>query len=229
MKIPQGFSAVFLFPLGSAPFTGSDLFFYFYFQEVFSMKNNKTRILVEGAMMVALATVLSFIRVFKLPWGGSITLLSMLPIAVFSIRRGIKAGFAVSFVFSLVQLGQGIFDGLFGWGLTPVMLIACILLDYVGAYSVLGIAGIFRNKGIGGMIGGTALAVFLRFVFHFLSGVVIWHSYGELWNGFATDNEILYSLLYNGAYMLPELIFTVIGAVILFSVPQTRRLLTVND
>ena len=153
----------------------------------------------------------------------------MLPIAIFSIRRGIKAGFAVSFVFSLVQLGQGILDGLFGWGLTPVMLIACIVLDYVGAYSVLGIAGIFRNKGIGGMIGGTALAVFLRFVFHFLSGVVIWHSYGELWNGFSTDNEVLYSLLYNGAYMLPELIFTVIGAAVLFSVPQTKRLLTVKE
>lgn len=219
----------FPFPVGICAVYRFGSLFLFYFQEVFSMKNNKTRILVEGAMMVALATVLSFIRVFKLPWGGSITLLSMLPIAVFSIRRGIKAGFAVSFVFSLVQLGQGIFDGLFGWGLTPVMLIACILLDYVGAYSVLGIAGIFRNKGIGGMIGGTALAVFLRFVFHFLSGVVIWHSYGELWNGFATDNEVLYSLLYNGAYMLPELIFTVIGAVILFSVPQTKRLLTVND
>ena len=95
--------------------------------------------------------------------------------------------------------------------------------------SVLGIAGIFRNKGIGGMIGGTALAVFLRFVFHFLSGVVIWHSYGELWNGFSTDNEVLYSLLYNGAYMLPELIFTVIGAAVLFSVPQTKRLLTVKE
>lgn len=229
MKIPQGFSAVFLFPWEICAVYRFGSLFIFHFQEVFSMKNNKVRILVEGAMMVALATVLSYIRVFRLPWGGSITLLSMLPIAIFSIRRGIKAGFTVSFVFSLVQLGQGILDGLFGWGLTPVMLIACIVLDYVGAYSVLGIAGIFRNKGIGGMIGGTALAVFLRFVFHFLSGVVIWHSYGELWNGFSTDNEVLYSLLYNGAYMLPELIFTVIGAAVLFSVPQTKRLLTVND
>ena len=189
------------------------------------MKNTKTKILVEGAAMVALATVLSYIRVFKLPWGGSITLLSMLPIALFSIRRGLKTGFAVSFAFSLLQFFQGVSDGLFGWGLTPGMLIACILLDYIGAYTVLGIAGIFRKKGFLGWIGGTALAVALRFLFHFASGVIIWHSFGELWNGFSTDNTFLYSFLYNGCYMLPELIFTLVGAVALLSAPQTKRLL----
>ena len=189
------------------------------------MKNSKVQVLVEGAVMVALAAVLSFIRVYRLPWGGSITLLSMLPIAVYSIKRGLKAGFAASFVFSLFQLFQGITDGLFGWGLTPVMLIACILLDYVLAYTSLGIAGICRNDGAAGWLGGTILAVYIRFLFHFLSGVVIWHSYGELWNGFSTDNTVLYSLLYNGSYMLPEMIFTGIGAYVLFKVPQTRKLL----
>lgn len=175
--------------------------------------------------MVALATVLSFIQVYKLPWGGSITLLSMLPIAVYSIKRGIGYGFAASFVYSLVQFVQGIADGLFGWGLTPVMLAACILIDYILAFTVLGIAGIFRKGGIVGWIGGTVLAVFGRFVFHFLSGVVIWHSFGELWTGFSTDSEVLYSLLYNGSYMLPEMIFTTIGAVALFTVPVTKKLL----
>ena len=189
------------------------------------MSKNKTKILVEGAVMVALATVLSYVRVYRLPWGGSITLLSMLPIVLFSIRRGLGAGLTVSFVFSLVQFTQGIVDGIFGWGLTPGMLIACILLDYVLAYTSLGIAGIFRNKGAAGWLGGTILAVFIRFLFHFLSGVVIWHSYGELWNGFSTDNTVLYSLLYNGSYMLPEMIFTGIGAYVLFKVPQTRKLL----
>lgn len=189
------------------------------------MKDNKTKILVEGAVMVALATVLSFIRVFKLPWGGSITLLSMLPIVLFSIRRGAKSGLTVSFVFALIQFAQGVMDGLFGWGLTPGMLIACILLDYLGAFTVLGIAGIFRKKGLPGWIGGISLAIALRFVLHFLSGVVIWHSFGELWNGFSTDNTFLYSFLYNGCYMLPELIFTLVGAVALLSAPQTKRLL----
>ena len=187
-----------------------------------SNTSQKTKILVEGAAMVALATVLSFIRVFKLPWGGSITLLSMLPIVLFSIRRGVQSGMVVSFVYALVQFFQGV---LVGWGLTPVMLIACILLDYVLAFFVLGLAGLFRKNGIAGWIGGIALAVGLRFVCHFLSGVVIWGSFGELWSGFSTDNTWLYSFLYNGCYMLPEMLFTIIGAVALLSTPQGKKLL----
>ncbi len=187
--------------------------------------NNKTKILVEGAVMVALATVLSFIRVFRLPWGGSVTLLSMLPVVLFSIRRGIGPGLTVSFVYSLIQFTQSVIDGLFGWGLTPGILLACIFLDYIGAFFVLGIAGIFRKKNLPGWICGISLAVTLRFAFHFLSGAVIWHSYGELWQGFSTENSWLYSFLYNGCYMLPELIFTLVGAVALLAAPQTKRLL----
>ena len=190
------------------------------------MKTTKTKILVEGAIMIALATVLCYIRIIKLPWGGSVTLLSMLPIIIFSIKHGVKQGMFASFVFSLIQLGQGMMDGLFSWGLTPAMLIACILLDYVGAYSVIGVAGVFRSKGIKGWLGGTILAVFLRYIVHFLSGVVIWHSIGAIWEGFSTDNEIVYSLVYNGAYMLPEMIFTVIGAAALLKIPQTKKLIT---
>lgn len=191
------------------------------------MKN--TKVLVEGALMVALATVLCFIRIIRLPWGGSVTLLSMLPIVLFSIKRGIKAGFAASVLFSLIQLFQGILDGLFGWGLTPGMLIACILLDYFLAYSIIGIAGIFRKKGLTGWMIGIAIAVTLRFLVHFISGVVIWHSYGELWEGFSTENSVIYSLVYNGCYMLPELIFTLVGAFALLKVPQTSRLLLSDD
>lgn len=192
------------------------------------MRNEKTKLLAEGAAMVALATVLSFIRVFKLPWGGSITLLSMLPIVLFSIRRGVKMGLVVSFVYALVQFGQGIMDGLFGWGLTAGMLIACIVLDYLAAFTVLGLAGLWRKKGLPGWLAGILLAVGLRFICHFLSGVVIWGSFGELWSGFSTDNTWLYSFLYNGCYMLPEMIFTMIGAVALLKAPQTKRLL-LND
>ena len=192
------------------------------------MRNEKTKLLAEGAAMVALATVLSFIRVFKLPWGGSITLLSMLPIVLFSIRRGVKMGLVVSFVYALVQFGQGIMDGLFGWGLTAGMLIACIVLDYLAAFTVLGLAGLWRKKGLPGRLAGILLAVGLRLICHVLSGVVIWGSFGELWSGFSTDNTWLYSFLYNGCYMLPEMIFTMIGAVALLKAPQTKRLL-LND
>ena len=66
---------------------------------------------------------------------------------------------------------------------------------------------------------------FLRYIVHFLSGVVIWHSIGSLWEGFSTDNEVLYSLVYNGAYMLPEMLFTVAGAVVLLKIPQTKKII----
>lgn len=191
--------------------------------------SKKTNLLVEGAAMVALATVLSFIRVIKMPWGGSVTLLSMLPIVIFSIKNGVKNGLIVSFVFSLVQFAQGVMDGLFGWGLTPASLIACIVLDYILAFTVLGLAGLFKEKGLSGWICGTVLAIALRLVMHFLSGVIIWKSFGELWGGFFTENTVLYSLLYNGAYMVPEIIFTTIGAIALLKAPQTKKIILGDD
>ncbi len=189
------------------------------------MKNHeKITALVEGAVMLALAIVLSCLRIYKFPWGGSVTVLSMLPIAVYSIKYGLPRGLAISFLFALFQLCQGITDGLFGWGLTPVMLISCIMLDYLLPYTVIGIAGMLRKKGAAGWIAGITVAITARFLLHFISGVVIWHSFGTLWEGFSTENEWLYSLCYNGAYMLPELVSTVIGAVALFKVSVTRRL-----
>ena len=194
------------------------------------MKNTKTKMLVEGAVMVALATILSYLRIVKFPWGGSITVLSMLPIIVFALRYGVKSGLAVSLVYAIVQLGQGIlFDGLLGWGLSVPMLIACIFLDYLGAFTVLGLAGMFGNKSWGGIIGGTVTAMLLRLVFHLISGVVIFHSAGMLWDGFATENTWLYSLVYNGAYMLPEIIFTTAGALALFKTPQMRKILVGSE
>lgn len=190
------------------------------------MQNTNTKIMVEAAIMVALATVLSFIRIFKLPWGGSVTLLSMLPIIIFAIRRGTKAGLGCAFAYSLIQLLQGIvLDGLFGWGLSPIMLIGCILLDYILAFTVLGLAGLFREKDLIGWILGICLAIVLRFIMHFISGYVIFHGFGELWGSFFTENSALYSFCYNGAYMLPELIFTLIGAIALLKTPQTKRFL----
>lgn len=175
--------------------------------------------------MIALATVLSCICVYKLPWGGSITMLSMLPIVLYSIKNGVVRGLEVSFLFSLVQLGQGIIEGLFGWGLTPLSLVGCILFDYILAFMVIGLAGMFRNKGDVGRILGTIIALLLRFACHFTTGVIIWKSFGELWDGFSTENTYLYSLLYNGSYMLPELILTTVGAFMLLRVPVIKKII----
>ena len=194
------------------------------------MKKSNTLLIREGALMLALAIVLSLITPFKklLPFGGSITLVSMLPICLFSIKHGVLRGLGVSFLFALFQFFQGIQEGLFGWGLTAGMLTVCILLDYLLAYTVIGFAGVFRKKGLSGWIAGTVLALVLRFICHFLSGVYVFASTGKIWDGldFVAENKYIYSLFYNGAYMLPEIVLTVLAAVILYSVKPIRSLLT---
>lgn len=191
-------------------------------------KNSNTYKLTVCAIMVALGAVLSLIKVLKMPFGGSVTLLSMLPCAMVSVMLGLKWGLAASFVESVIQLMFGItMDGLFGWGLTPECLIGTILLDYIVAYTVIGLAGAFRSKGYAGICLGTGLAVFLRFVSHLVSGAVIFANFeefvafGSSWVG----HPWFYSLCYNGAYMLPELVVTVIAAAILFKLPQIKKLM----
>lgn len=190
------------------------------------MKKSTVLTMVESAILVALATVLSLIHVWKLPLGGSVTLLSMLPICVISLRHGLKWGFGSAFVYSAIQLLFGItMDGLLGWGLTPAMLIGCMVFDYIAAFTVLGIAGIFRTKSLGGILAGFSIAIALRFVSHFLSGYVIfanleqWSLFGQVFE----NHPILYSIAYNGCYLLPELVFTLVAVVILTRIPFVRR------
>ena len=194
------------------------------------MKKNKVRVLVEAAVMVALAFVLSMITIYKLPWGGRVTLLSMLPIIVFSIRNGTGSGLACAFVFSLTQLMQGIIsDGLLGWGLTPILLAACIFLDYIGAFTALGLSGLFRKFGVKGWIGGSVMAIMLRYGLHIVSGAAVFHLAGKLWDGLELSDPWLYSIAYNGCYMLPEVILTTIGAVALFKSGAIKMILKGNE
>ena len=129
------------------------------------MEKAKIKVLAECGILIALAAVLSLIKIWQLPWGGSVTLFSMLPIALISIRHGVKTGLFSAFVYAVIQLVFGIlFDGLLGWGLTAGALISCILLDYIIAFTVLGLSGLFADKGMGGVIGGTVLAVCALFL-----------------------------------------------------------------
>lgn len=186
--------------------------------------NSKTKALIESAIMVALATVLSMVKVWEMPLGGSVTLLSMLPIMLVSVRRGVRWGLGAAFVFSWTQVLTG---QVFSWGLTPAILVAALFLDYVLAFTVLGLAGALRGKGTAGVISGITVCCVLRFIVHFISGIVLWTNFdefivfGQSW----INRPVLYSLCYNGLYMLPETVFTVIGAVVLLSIPQTKKLL----
>lgn len=177
------------------------------------MKNTKLRKLCVSAVLIALAVALSFVKIWHMPWGGSVTLLSMLPIALISVLYGLKQGLFSSLLYSCIQLFFGITtDGLLGWGLTGGMLVACMLLDYIVPYTAIGLSGLFREKGLLGVVGGTVMSLVIRLASHTLSGVFVFVSAGKLWDGFSTENSWLYSIVYNGCYMLPEIILTAIGA-----------------
>lgn len=187
------------------------------------MRNTKVKLLAESAVMIALAFVLSCFKVLEMPFGGSVTLLSMLPIILIAVKNGPAWGFGTAFCYSLTQLAV---SGVFGWGLTPIILIGAILLDYIVAFTILGIAGVFGKTRFG-TVCGTVAACALRFVSHFFSGFILWANYekfvafGSEWVG----RPVFYSLCYNGAYMLPEMIFTVVGVAVLVNVTPVRKLM----
>lgn len=175
---------------------------------------NKLYPMIECAVMVALATVLSMIRLYKLPLGGSVTLLSMLPICVFSIRWGLGWGMTGGVLYAVLQLFLDLAEVL-TWGLTPTALIGCVLFDYLIAFSVIGLAGAFRKKGKWGCMGGIALALFLRFASHLVSGTLIF----DAWMPEGWSHPFVYAVAYNGSFMLPELIATGVAAYLLISMP----------
>ena len=134
-------------------------------------KNRKIERLVTSAVFIALATVLSFIKVYKLPLGGSITLLSMLPVCLLSLKYGVKWGFVCSFLHAVIQFSLALGE-VMSWGLDVRMWIGCILFDYLFAFGILGLSGIFRNRKMPLMLTGVGISLALRFVSHFISGSI---------------------------------------------------------
>lgn len=159
------------------------------------MKHEKIYALCEGALMVAIATALSYLKLLELPQGGSVCI-GMLPIFIFCSRWGWKESFLVTFAYGALQL---LLDGAYAWG--PVSM----LLDYLIAFSVLGVACFFRNMK-GGIFIGATVASLCRFIVHFISGITIYRIYAptEIFNVSFT-NPYLYSAVYNGSYIVIDL------------------------
>ena len=208
-----------------------------------SNRQSKTRVLVECGMLIAIAAVLSVFPKFESFWpnGGSITLCSMLPIVLISYRRGLRWGLLSGLVFSLIQILSGL-RGLAGMDFLST--VGVILLDYIVAFTVLGLGGIFRGRfrsTTAELVAGTLFALTLRYATHILSGYILFSSYAEWFlgqEGFAFGNWVLahssgsllyllYSVIYNGSFMIPEMIITTIGAVILS--PLARMGLPAED
>lgn len=208
----------------------------------------KTKRLVVSSMLIAIATVLSFLKVFELPFGGTVTAASMMPVVLIAYIYGVKWGVFSAFAFSVIQLisGMGTVSAFFMPGDSQMTLWAAItvcLLDYILAYSVLGFAGAFKNKiknNYVAIIAGTVLVCVMRFAVHVISGAVFFGSWAEwffadstglsqveftkdfcLWVMKTFSGNTLawfYSVVYNAAYMVPETLITV------FAVPAVYKI-----
>ncbi|MEW6524987.1 MAG: energy-coupled thiamine transporter ThiT [Bacillota bacterium] len=163
-----------------------------------------TRVLVESAFMIALASVLSMIKVYEAPYGGSVTLGSMIPILYLALRHGTGVGLFAGIVYGLVQLVLG------PYVVHPVQ----FLLDYPIAFGLLGLAGLTPLR----PAAGAALGVGGRFIAHWLAGVVFFAHFAP--EGLS---PALYSALYNGTYLLPELVVSTVVLWLLLPLLQKTR------
>ncbi|MDL2287565.1 energy-coupled thiamine transporter ThiT [Eubacteriales bacterium OttesenSCG-928-G02] len=182
-------------------------------QETRKLKNFEHIVtLVECGVFVGLAAVLSELKIFENVLGGSITLLSMFPIILISFRHGVKWGVGSAFAYSIIQLIFG-FDN-FAYVPTTAGVVMSILFDYILPFTALGLAGIINIKKndttktqLLKVVVGTVSVILLRYIFHVISGAVIWHEINIVlgWDENAlTRGPLLFSLLYNLSYMGPD-------------------------
>ena len=209
--------------------------------------STKTKRITESAMLLAIAIVLELIAKMFIPeqtFGGQITIVSMLPVVLIAYRHGVKWGLVASFTYALLEMAIGMktvsaafLPGYFGDGTMIVNAIIMCLLDYIVAYSLLCLGGVFRNSikkpGISLMC-GSLVALGARYLAHVASGYILFSGCAEWYftqEGFpvwgaelvqALSPEMLgltYSAVYNGMYMVPEMVFTAIAAVIIARIP----------
>ncbi|MCR5484409.1 MAG: energy-coupled thiamine transporter ThiT [Clostridiales bacterium] len=205
-------------------------------------RENKTQRLALSGLLIALAVILSLIKILQLPYGGSITLFGMVPVMLLGYMYGVGWGLLSGFVFGIIRaiLGVTVSSALAGqsvWGAIGV-----IALDYLVAFTVLGTAGIFRKTIKNPIVSfplGCVVASLLRLAAHFFSGLILFGQWAEWY--FTQENfpafgqtilekysgwglSAIYSIIYNASFMIPELILSVIAAVILMSVKPIRKI-----
>lgn len=208
----------------------------------------KTNKMVISAMMVALGTILSLLKLFELPFGGTVTVASMVPVVLVAYLYGTKWGLFTSFVYSVLQLVCGVATGIISRMFLPgeeqMALSAAIsicVIDYVLAYVVLGFGGIFKNKfkhRTSEIVLGVVVALCLRWIMHTISGYIFYGAWAEWFFGDVTGLAgisfmqdfcswvmanmsgkglaLFYSVVYNGAYMIPEILITALLAPLVY-------------
>ena len=214
------------------------------------MKENKKRIeaITLSAVMIAFAVSISAICAvmpfLNLPFGGGFTIASMLPIIIIAYMYGTKWGLLTAFVYSVMQmlLGFNNVSAFFLPGDSQMLwwrAVIVIIIDYLIAYTVLGFGGVFRNKfeTKKALVWGSVLAVSLRYVAHTVSGAIFFGAWAEWFftqDGFPAWGQVIldtfsgdalalvYSVIYNGTYMIPEIIITAIVACFVTRIPQIK-------
>ena len=167
--------------------------------------HTKLRALCEGAVFVAMAQILGYVKLFSLPTGGSITL-GMLPIFLYCARWGFGPGMLAAFSYSLLQL---LLDGAYAWGWQS------ILGDYILGYTVLGLAGLF-SKCKNSLLWGTIAGGLARYLVAFVVGATIWAEYmPDSFFGMTMTSPWIYSALYNASYIFPCIVLCIIVALLL--------------
>ena len=172
--------------------------------------NNRTFQMVFSAVMVALATVLSVIPVVQLPFGGSVTLFSQVPILAVSWVLGVPWGLASGLAYAILQILVGGI-GNFSYVQGILAYIILVFADYLVPFTFLGFGGMFKrvikNPYVAASV-GTLLVCFVRFISHFVSGATIWTEYAP---DTAVKAVLAYSASYNASYMVPETIISIVG------------------
>lgn len=198
----------------------------------------KTKKLVTTAMMLAIALMLSMIKIFELPFGGTVTPASMMPVILISYIYGVKWGISSSLIYAILQIctGMNVISAFFLPGESQMSLFKALtvcFLDYIAAYGVLGLGGIFKNKFQNRskeILVGIIISLMLRFAIHTLSGTIFFGTWANWFfssdsglsqisifkqlcesiikNVHGTALAFLYSAFYNGFYMIPEIIIT---------------------
>ena len=191
--------------------------------------NSNLTLLTECAVMLALSFALSYAKIFEMPMGGSVTIASMLPVMLISIKYGVGAGLSTSLLYSLTQLLQAVASAnVFPYCETPATLVLCILFDYIVPFTILGLAGlpktlkITKNTEINVYIGIVSVVI-LRFLCHFITGVVIWGQWAPDGMG-----KYLYSFLYNGGFLSVDFLICIVCAVLMLRKQELRKLININ-
>lgn len=214
-------------------------------------KSENTKKLMVSAMMLAIATVLAvvceFIPFLNLPFGGGFTVASMLPIVLVSYMYGIGWGLGCGFTYAVIQMliGMKTVSAFFmpsdeNFAGSVVSALCICLIDYVLAYTVLGLGGLFRkmkNKTVA-IVLGVVVALALRYLMHIISGYIFFSAWAEWFfsqEGFFSIGSVIldtfsgkalsliYSIFYNGLFMLPEIVLTAIIAVPVSRIPQIKK------